>query len=103
MEPTNPTLPAGAVLLNQAPQEPAIDDLTFVDLTGLAFTKAGMWLGATTDPNAKREFALSKTALEEAVMRFNRGAAMAAGVFEVADLESALGLKLTPTSSEGGE
>lgn len=102
----------GAVLLNQAEQQtaPSIDDLTFVDLVGLAFTRAGVGLNATSLPAAKREYALARTHLEDAVMRFTRGRSMDLGVFSVSDTESDEFLKLVsaakaeagPTDPVGG-
>lgn len=40
-----------------------------------------------SDPSAGREFSLAATALEDAMMRFNRGMAYFNGTFSVADLE----------------
>lgn len=37
--------------------------------------------------DAAREFALAKTAIEDAIMRTNRGVAKQAGTFKVADVE----------------
>lgn len=91
----------GAVLLGQ-PEEPKIEDLTFVDLAGLAFTKASQFAQASGQGAAGREFNLAKTHLEEAVMRFNRGAALVAGVFAVADIEAEHGLVISE-KQEGGE
>lgn len=76
-----------AVDLAATPAQPKIEDLTFVDLTGLAFAKASAYQGEETHPGANREFALAKTALEEAVMRFNRGRSILLGTFHVADTE----------------
>ena len=41
---------------------------------------------------AGREFALAATALEDAIMRYNRGMAMLAGMFAVDDVEELLEL-----------
>lgn len=38
-------------------------------------------------PGAGREFSLAATALEEAMMRFNRGMSHLTGTFKTADLE----------------
>lgn len=99
----------GAVLLNQpAPAEPKIEDLTFVDLVGLAFTKATVEFNDAESGSAKREFAIAKTHLEDAVMRFTRGRSMSLGVFHVTDTESPEFLQLvqeahsTVTATEGG-
>lgn len=87
---------SGAVLLNQpAPEEvnqeqfiELLGTLTFVDLIGLAFERAGAELASSENQSAKREYALAKTAAEDAVMRFNRGRSIDLGCFHVADTES---------------
>jgi hypothetical protein len=42
---------------------------------------------AAHDPLAQREFALAKTAIEDASMRFNRGMARESGSFRISDFE----------------
>ena len=103
-----PDLP-GAVLLNQPePDCPRPEELTFTDLVGLAFTKSGAYLDESQLPAAKREYALAKTALEDAVMRFNRGRSMDLGVFHVTDTEDPQFLQMiqgviAAEQPEGGE
>ena len=41
-----------------------------------------------TDGEAAREFALANTAIEDAIMRTNRGYAKLTGVFKVADVQA---------------
>lgn len=46
-----------------------------------------MQVEAVADAHASREYALAKTAIEDAEMRFNRAMAYVLGRFEVADLQ----------------
>lgn len=84
----------GAVLLNQPPtgeqEQPAkIDELTVVELLGLAFGRIGGYLTSDASPGqAKREYAIARTAIEDALMRFNRGMALQLDAFEVTDFEA---------------
>jgi hypothetical protein len=84
-----PDLP-GAVLLGQPEpiqEYPRPEELTFIDLLGLAFTKAEAYLKESELPHAKREYALAKTEIENATMRFNRARSMDLGIFHVTDTE----------------
>lgn len=108
-----PDIP-GAVLLNQPeptpePECPRPEDLTFIDLLGLAFTKAGAYAELSQLGSAKREYALAKTAIEDAIMRFNRARSMDLGIFTVTDtedpefLQAIQGLIDAQEQQEGGE
>jgi hypothetical protein len=101
---------SGAVLLNQPePQAPRPEDLTFVDLLGLAFTRADAYLTSSEKPHAKREYALAKTAIEDAILRFNRARSMDLGIFNVTDTEDPEFLHMIQTAltqaqtEEGGD
>jgi len=78
MEPYRTQIPteaapiAGAVLLNQ-PEEQAEEKATLVEHLQAAIAYVQTAQAATDLGPAKREFALSITHLEDAVMRFNRG------------------------------
>jgi hypothetical protein len=96
-----PELP-GAVLLNQPqPEQPPIEELTFVDVTGLAYTRAKAYQADSESPSAKREYALAMTAIEDAVMRFNRARSIDLGIFHVTDTEDPQFLSYI--LQEGGE
>lgn len=106
-----PDIP-GAVLLNQPepnpePDYPRPEELTFVDLLGLAFTKAHAYLEETQVGASKREYALAKTHIEDAILRFNRARSMDLGVFHVTDTEDPQFLSMIEAAinnvEEGGE
>lgn len=91
----------GAVLLKQPePECPRPEELTFTDLTGLAFTKASAYADASEYGSAKREYALAKTAIEEAVMRFNRARSIDLGIFHVTDTEDPAFLQAVANAHE---
>lgn len=95
-----------AVLLGQPESWPRPEELTFIDLTGLAFTKAGAYLEESQTPAAKREYALAKTHLEDAILRFNRARSMDLGIFNVTDTEDPQFLQMITNiteQTEGGE
>lgn len=68
-----------------------LGDITFVALIDAATDKAKSRLKQcgtrAGSGDAGREFALAKTALEDASMRYTRGLSMLNGKFEPADLE----------------
>ncbi len=61
--------------------------MTTVELLEAAWARADGVQQSSQDGETKREMALAKTAIEDAIMRFNRGLARAQGVFRVGDLE----------------
>lgn len=62
--------------------------MTTVQLLADAWARADAALTATVNGAAKREYALAKTAIEDAIMRFNRGKAEEGGVRRDYDFEA---------------
>jgi hypothetical protein len=60
--------------------------MTIAEHLDAAFEAIGVYF-ATATPDARREFALAKTAIEDARMRATRGLAIEKGVFAPVDLE----------------
>ncbi len=60
---------------------------TTVQLLAEAWKRADDALSASTQNAAKREYALAKTAVEDAIMRFNRGQAEDRGTRRDFDFE----------------
>lgn len=63
--------------------------MTGIELLDAASSRAADYLQTSTDPAVKREFALARTHIEDAQMRYTRGLSMAQGHFKPADLEKA--------------
>jgi len=71
-----------------------LEGATTKELLDQAFDNANERLAeatASNNPAAAREFALVKTSIEDAKMRFTRGMAKLAGVFNEIDLETSRG------------
>lgn len=67
----------------------AMEDPTIVDLVSQAIHQAKSAQGQSGVDEARREFALAITHLEDARMRINRGFAMMVGKLHDADVEAA--------------
>lgn len=63
---------------------------TFIENAQALFKRADEAIALAHDPVVRREYAMTKTCLEDAMMRWNRGLAIELGVFTVADLEKSL-------------
>lgn len=62
--------------------------MTIVKSLDAQMTAIGIAQRGTTSEAAKREFAIAKHHLEDAIMRVNRGFAFMGGVYQTADVEA---------------
>ena len=64
--------------------------MTIVELLSQAYGQIDACQAVSENGEAKREYALAKTAIEDAIMRTNRAFSKERGIFGVADVERGL-------------
>lgn len=65
-------------------------DGTFIENAQALWKDVDERMALASDGVVRREYAMTKTALEDAMMRFNRALAIELGIFKIADLEKSL-------------